>query len=737
MDVEPRPSAAPRRPSAAPRIRSQDTASTPEKDTDNQLPDPVTHPSKPPDRDMFWASKYPLYEYMPEALQKATHFFGDTIPRQIYLHLLLRVPALYFTRITRVFEDAELSMRDIEQMRNSSEYAMLESVGPMGDHFYHSYPTLARFKVSWDEFVDSVTTEWQVQNVVSVLLLGAVLAELSIDSIESDPVTRTAALLSLVCALMSLLYGCIYMAQFGAMKKLYKAASWAEEAQRSRTDILWNVWVFLAMPTVWLLWSTLAFVASIISYTWRAGSTVDEHEPLSPGQAMIPRIVVSIVLVLGLLYLVCILRTLYRYGAKMENAWRANFRHWRRQAQRLACDPYLRYTDPYARKSPEPHRRPRSRPPRRKTWYGRPHQHGESDPLWSPPEGPEIPRGRPASQPNFYGAAEFPDGADRRKRIPDPAAGSRGLDRRGGSQIQLDPDPERHPYWLDEERHGPEPDFAGPAGLRQLLARPRDEPSLITERELLASFRFEPTSATRTLMTTDGTIDDRAENTDDAQSIEDTGGPDTKNDQLDSPLESSTQSWGEPIVSLVTPSVLDVLESPLGPFGSTLRSSTSGWIPRIFDVPPPPNLSIQLPAKYCMVYGFHESILTLSINGGALLINEHIQIDLEDRDWKELFHTLSSIWTGCLLVSNLSEEECFRVRLDTIKDLVLCYNTVVFRPRGLELFLFPEPITMERAYAISESIDIPEDAVARPERFWVIYVRALSDEEGEVNGSLS
>lgn len=43
-----------------------------------------------------------------------------------------------------------------------------------------------------------------------------------------DPVIRTAALLSLVSALMSLSYGCAYIVRFGTMRSMYKATRWAQ-----------------------------------------------------------------------------------------------------------------------------------------------------------------------------------------------------------------------------------------------------------------------------------------------------------------------------------------------------------------------------------------------------------------------------------------------------------------------------------------------------------------------------
>jgi hypothetical protein len=58
-----------------------------------------------------------------------------------------------------------------------------------------------------------------------------------------------------VCALNSLSFGALFIIRFGTMRSMFRASRWAEEAQRSWTAILWNVWVLLAMPAVWLSWS--------------------------------------------------------------------------------------------------------------------------------------------------------------------------------------------------------------------------------------------------------------------------------------------------------------------------------------------------------------------------------------------------------------------------------------------------------------------------------------------------
>jgi len=54
------------------------------------------------------------------------------------------------------------------------------------------------------------------------------LAIINITDAANDPLTRFAALMSMICALMSLVYGCLFIIRFGTMRKTYKAAEWAQ-----------------------------------------------------------------------------------------------------------------------------------------------------------------------------------------------------------------------------------------------------------------------------------------------------------------------------------------------------------------------------------------------------------------------------------------------------------------------------------------------------------------------------
>ncbi|KIJ40727.1 hypothetical protein M422DRAFT_173447, partial [Sphaerobolus stellatus SS14] len=176
------------------------------------------------------------------------------------------------------------------------------------------YSSVVNLKRSWDSFIDSVLREWKTCNVVSVLLLTAILTILQIESAAADPLIRYSALASLVCAMMSLLYGGVYIICFGRMKQTHKAAIWAEEAQKF-TSVWWNVWVLLAMPTVWLAWSLISYILCIMAFVWRTGTSSDSISPhVTFADALVARVIVTSILAIGLLYFGLILITLRRYG---------------------------------------------------------------------------------------------------------------------------------------------------------------------------------------------------------------------------------------------------------------------------------------------------------------------------------------------------------------------------------------------------------------------------------------
>ncbi|KAF8883319.1 hypothetical protein CPB84DRAFT_1850966 [Gymnopilus junonius] len=342
-------------------------------------------------------------------------FIVGTLPSQIYLHFLLRLPSLYFSRVARIFEEADLTLPEIKKMAletasqgkaNFFDFQVLE--------LQNVPPEYERLKSTWEAFIDSVMREWKTFNLISVLLLSAILTILQIQSAASDPITRYTALFSLICALISLLFGCMYIIRFGSMRKTYKAAEWALEAKKTKT-IWWNVWVLLAMPAIWLTWSIVLYIACIMSFIWRT-SPLDDGPTFNVTNRTIfaVRIAISTVLGLGVIYGWLILSTFRRYGTAMDKTWKKRIDGWiEEKAQIQSSTPYpysTPYYDPtsYAPQSyPNPYpgnvQTPWPPPPQGLSPWAAPTQ---APPPWGPP--PQAPVHPPDSPAMFRPATDIP-----------------------------------------------------------------------------------------------------------------------------------------------------------------------------------------------------------------------------------------------------------------------------------------------------------------------------------------
>jgi hypothetical protein len=135
----------------------------------------------------------------------AQRFFTNIVLRQLYVSVLLWLPGLYFSRVARIFEDAEVSRPDIQRMIDAAkggdnvDRAMGAWVADGGTSmgtgiasgtgvvlgatgqllpFPEDWtpptvsPALARFKNSWEAFIDNLVREWKTLNIVSALLLS-------------------------------------------------------------------------------------------------------------------------------------------------------------------------------------------------------------------------------------------------------------------------------------------------------------------------------------------------------------------------------------------------------------------------------------------------------------------------------------------------------------------------------------------------------------------------------------
>ncbi|TDL17468.1 hypothetical protein BD410DRAFT_883483 [Rickenella mellea] len=213
--------------------------------------------------------------------------FTRTIPREVYVTLLLRIPSVYFRSVFKVFASPRGEMKD------PSEFLNL-----------------------WKAFVDRSVGHWQTFTIVTVLVLQAIIALIQIPDVSEHPVTRTAALLSMVSALWSIVYTCLYIMRFGTMSLGNNAERWAKESRTSSKNIIWNAWVMLSMPAAWLAWSLIFFFVAIISYICTTGTSTETISKL-PGSdrgAWGLRIPVITLFALGVIYFVLVIRTLNSFS---------------------------------------------------------------------------------------------------------------------------------------------------------------------------------------------------------------------------------------------------------------------------------------------------------------------------------------------------------------------------------------------------------------------------------------
>ncbi|KAL1702333.1 hypothetical protein EV121DRAFT_271810 [Schizophyllum commune] len=211
------------------------------------------------------------------------------IPTEIYLCLYLRLPPSYFSRIAAIFEDSQLGIGDVKCLRR-----LCDKSTPLADRLFlqkeinrveGKYPSLQHLKEPWRKHIDNLMKEWKTLNIVAGLVL-----------------TLTPRLPT-------------WFSRFGSMKDVHMAYPFLITMADPETSVWWNVWVMLALPAIWLSWSIIAFLVSILAFVWATGTRDEVTTPsTSYQQALAPRVVISATLALGAIYFVPVIRTLGYYG---------------------------------------------------------------------------------------------------------------------------------------------------------------------------------------------------------------------------------------------------------------------------------------------------------------------------------------------------------------------------------------------------------------------------------------
>ena len=127
-----------------------------------QLPTGVSTPRPNPEH---------IIVISPDQAHVSPRLYGKILFRYlsvIYLLFLLQLPSLYSSRVDRIFEEVDLTLPEIEgmvlelasqglkrsQIKKDSESSLVDK----------------RLASTWRSFIDSVTREWKIFNIISVLL---------------------------------------------------------------------------------------------------------------------------------------------------------------------------------------------------------------------------------------------------------------------------------------------------------------------------------------------------------------------------------------------------------------------------------------------------------------------------------------------------------------------------------------------------------------------------------------
>jgi hypothetical protein len=99
-----------------------------------------------------------------------------TLIRLIFSCLQMRLPSMYFLRVSRIIKKSGISMADYSRLKQpgpqlgflAEAAKMAGAVGMPNIKCAHS---LHRFRKKWKEFVEQCVKEWKNLNIVSALLL--------------------------------------------------------------------------------------------------------------------------------------------------------------------------------------------------------------------------------------------------------------------------------------------------------------------------------------------------------------------------------------------------------------------------------------------------------------------------------------------------------------------------------------------------------------------------------------
>jgi len=119
----------------------------------------------------------------------------------------------------------------------------------------------------WATFLRYQCTLWTVGPTLSFAFLGTLVQCLQIPSFEGNEGIRTMAILSIICALTSVMQCFVFMVHLYQIPSSNET-SWVQDARRMAKH-RWNIQVLLASPLVWFGWALILFTISFLTFGFR------------------------------------------------------------------------------------------------------------------------------------------------------------------------------------------------------------------------------------------------------------------------------------------------------------------------------------------------------------------------------------------------------------------------------------------------------------------------------------
>ncbi|KAJ2934273.1 hypothetical protein H1R20_g2835, partial [Candolleomyces eurysporus] len=144
------------------------------------------------------------------------------------------------------------------------------------------------------------------------------------------------------------------------MRAPHKAIQWAQETQAkglTLKSLVWNAWLMLALPAIWLVWSLLFYIICIMIFVWRVRI---ENSPghFDQGITAAARVGISLILAAGLAYLVLAVRKFVKFSE--NHSFKTYFNTWMTLKQKSASSSWvvIESSDPILPKAPASHQYP-------------------------------------------------------------------------------------------------------------------------------------------------------------------------------------------------------------------------------------------------------------------------------------------------------------------------------------------------------------------------------------------